>query len=128
MVLRNETKNDSVLNVRHALAIDTGDGDERIRMVNPLVALAVGVLFLFLGSGSENLLLAFQMGWTAAAAVARLIGVNLNVVLVESDAIGTIGVGEATVPHIRFFNAKLGIDETELSNATLTITRIRNAS
>ena len=38
------------------------------RQTHTLVALAVGVVFLFLGSGSENLFLAFQMGWTGAAA------------------------------------------------------------
>jgi len=48
-------------------------------------------------------------GWTAAAAVSRLIGANLNVVLVESDAIGTVGVGEATIPPFRTMHLKLGI-------------------
>ena len=52
-------------------------------------------------------------GWTAAAAIARLIGVNLNVVLVESDAIGTVGVGEATVPPFRTMHRLLKIDEAE---------------
>ncbi len=52
-------------------------------------------------------------GWTAAAAIARLIGVNLNVVLVESDAIGTVGVGEATIPPFRTMHRLLKIDEAE---------------
>ena len=52
-------------------------------------------------------------GWTAAAAIARLIGVNLNVVLVESDAIGTIGVGEATIPPFRTMQRLLKIDEAD---------------
>ena len=52
-------------------------------------------------------------GWTAAAAVAKLIGVNLNVVLVESDAIGTIGVGEATIPPFRTMQRLLKIDEAD---------------
>jgi len=52
-------------------------------------------------------------GWTAAAAVARLIGVNLNVVLVESDAIGTVGVGEATIPPFRTMQRLLKIDEAD---------------
>ncbi|NND56483.1 MAG: tryptophan halogenase, partial [Xanthomonadales bacterium] len=50
-------------------------------------------------------------GWTAAAAVARLIGANLKVVLVESDAIGTVGVGEATIPPFRQMHQLLKIDE-----------------
>jgi len=52
-------------------------------------------------------------GWTAAAAVARLIGANLNVVLVESDAIGTVGVGEATIPPFRTLHRLLKIDEAD---------------
>ena len=52
-------------------------------------------------------------GWTAAAAIARLIGANLNVVLVESDAIGTVGVGEATIPPFRTMHRLLKIDEAE---------------
>jgi tryptophan halogenase len=52
-------------------------------------------------------------GWTAAAAIARLIGVNLNVTLVESDAIGTVGVGEATIPPFRTMHRLLKIDEAD---------------
>jgi tryptophan halogenase len=52
-------------------------------------------------------------GWTAAAAVARLIGANLNVVLVESDAIGTVGVGEATIPPFRTLHRLLKINEAD---------------
>ncbi len=52
-------------------------------------------------------------GWTAAASIARLIGANLDVTLVESDAIGTIGVGEATIPPFRTLHRLLKIDEAE---------------
>jgi tryptophan halogenase len=49
-------------------------------------------------------------GWTAATAIAKLIGANLNVVLIESDAIGTVGVGEATIPPFRTQHRLLKID------------------
>lgn len=52
-------------------------------------------------------------GWTAAAAIARLIGANLKVTLVESDAIGTVGVGEATIPPFRTMHRLLRVDEAE---------------
>ena len=52
-------------------------------------------------------------GWTAATSIARLIGVNLNVTLVESDAIGTVGVGEATIPPFRTQHRLLKIDEAD---------------
>ncbi len=58
-------------------------------------------------------------GWMTAAALGRLIApLGVKVRLVESDAIGTVGVGEATLPHIRFFNERLGIDEAEFMAAT----------
>ena len=55
-------------------------------------------------------------GWMAAAALARL--TPNPVTLVESDAIGTVGVGEATIPQIRLFNQALGIDEAEFLRET----------
>ncbi|GGE81490.1 MULTISPECIES: tryptophan halogenase family protein [Sphingomonas] len=57
-------------------------------------------------------------GWMTAAALARLVPTGTAVTLVESDAIGTVGVGEATIPPIRAFNAMLGIDEAEFLAAT----------
>jgi tryptophan halogenase len=57
-------------------------------------------------------------GWMAAAALARKLGQVLEVSLVESDAIGTIGVGESTIPPIRVFHQILGIDEQEFMRET----------
>jgi len=57
-------------------------------------------------------------GWMAAAALSKLLGKNLNVTLVESDEIGTVGVGEATIPPIRTFHKLLGINEQEFMQAT----------
>src|SRR4051794_2245664 len=57
-------------------------------------------------------------GWRAAAALARLGRAGVDIVLIESDEIGTIGVGEATIPPIRTFNAMLGLDEDEFVAGT----------
>lgn len=58
-------------------------------------------------------------GWMTAAALARrLAGTGLSITLVESAAIGTVGVGEATLPQIRDFNRALGINEAELMKRT----------
>ena len=52
-------------------------------------------------------------GWMSAAAISKTFGRKIDVVLVESEEIGTIGVGEATVPHLSAFNRLLEIDEAE---------------
>jgi tryptophan halogenase len=57
-------------------------------------------------------------GWMSAAALARLLGPLVSVELVESEDIGIVGVGEATLPHIRSFVERLGIDEAAFMKAT----------
>lgn len=57
-------------------------------------------------------------GWMAAAALKRTVGPNAQVRLVESDDIGIVGVGEATVPPIRDFNAMIELDEAEFMRET----------
>jgi tryptophan halogenase len=58
-------------------------------------------------------------GWMAAACMSRLLqSPEIRIHLVESEAIGTVGVGEATIPHIRYFNRLLGLDEDEFMRKT----------
>lgn len=57
-------------------------------------------------------------GWMAAAAIARTMGRAAQVTLVESDAIGTVGVGESTIPPLVTYNRLLGIDEAAFMRAT----------
>ncbi len=57
-------------------------------------------------------------GWIAAAAMTRLLSPSLNITLVESEAIGTVGVGEATIPQIRRLNGVLGLNEDEFVRET----------
>lgn len=57
-------------------------------------------------------------GWMTAAALGKLLGKSVQVQLVESDEIGAVGVGEATIPPIRNFHKLLGISEQEFMQAT----------
>ncbi len=52
-------------------------------------------------------------GWVAAMAISKQFGDLLDITLVESEEIGTVGVGESTVPPIVTFHQLLGIDERE---------------
>jgi tryptophan halogenase len=57
-------------------------------------------------------------GWMATAALAETIGHSCAITLSESEAKGTVGVGEATIPPIRHFNRRLGIDEATFVRET----------
>jgi tryptophan 7-halogenase len=56
-------------------------------------------------------------GWMTAAALSRCFGRKLRIDLVESEAIGTVGVGEATIPTIHWFNELIGLDEADFVRA-----------
>ncbi|WP_294195599.1 tryptophan halogenase family protein [uncultured Sphingomonas sp.] len=57
-------------------------------------------------------------GWLAAAMLTRQLGGMIEVVLIESEEIGTVGVGESTIPTVRAFHELIGVDERDFVRAT----------
>ncbi len=57
-------------------------------------------------------------GWMTATALAKTLGRHVAIDLLESDAIGIVGVGEATIPTIHWFNELIGLDEAKFVAAT----------
>ena len=57
-------------------------------------------------------------GWMSAAALSQALKGRCPIRLIESAEIGIIGVGESTVPHIRFFNGMLGLNEADFMRRT----------
>ncbi len=56
-------------------------------------------------------------GWMAAAALSKLLGKTLDITLIESDEIGTVGVGEATIPTLITLHELLQIKEQDFVSA-----------
>lgn len=70
-------------------------------------------------SGVKRLVIAGggAAGWIAAAVLSKSMGKLIDITLVESEAIGTVGVGEATIPTMQTFHKLLGIDEAQFMRA-----------
>jgi tryptophan halogenase len=57
-------------------------------------------------------------GWMAACSLSAALTKGCKITLIESEEIGTVGVGEATIPPIKTLNQSMGLDETEFLKRT----------
>lgn len=57
-------------------------------------------------------------GWVSASLLAKILGKSINITLVESEQIGIVGVGEASIPPLVNFNTALGLDEKTFMQET----------
>src|SRR5262245_32639975 len=57
-------------------------------------------------------------GWMTAAGLAKILGRDVSIRLIESEEIGIAGVGEATVPHLKIFNNILEFNEIDFVRQT----------
>ena len=67
-------------------------------------------------------------GWMTAAALAKVMAGTYNIRLVESDEIGIVGVGEATIPMIKLYNNALELDEADFMRMTKGLPKVRPSS